>query len=36
MSQNAKRAAAEQYSWEKIAIKTITVYRCFGNMAGRG
>ena len=27
MSQNARRAAAEQFNWEKIAVKTAAVYR---------
>jgi glycosyltransferase involved in cell wall biosynthesis len=27
MSQNARRAAAEQFNWEKIADKTAAVYR---------
>jgi glycosyltransferase involved in cell wall biosynthesis len=27
MSHNARRAAAEQFKWEKIAEQTISVYR---------
>lgn len=33
MSHNARQAAAEQYSWEKIAEQTAAVYRRFGAMS---
>jgi len=35
LSDNARRAAAEQYSWKKIAEQTADVYRYFGDTAER-
>jgi len=35
MSQNARRAAKEQYSWPKIAEQTAAVYRRFANADGK-